>query len=61
MRNTEDCFNSDLFIGKLCKTQLFVLKTRSIFEAFILLVLPRKWIIRVYYCMLDEKRFWESC
>lgn len=58
MRITEDCFNSDLFIGKLCKTQLFVQKTRSI---LMLLVLPRKWIIRVYYCMLDEKRFWESC
>lgn len=22
LRNTEDCFNSDLFSGKLCKTQL---------------------------------------
>lgn len=32
LRNIEDCFNSDLFM--LCKTQL---KTRSIFEAFMLL------------------------
>lgn len=34
LRNTEDCFNSDLFNGKLCKVQLFVLKTRSVFEAY---------------------------
>lgn len=34
LRNTEDCFNSDLFNGKFCKTQLFVIKTRSVFEAY---------------------------
>lgn len=60
LRNTEDCFNCDLFNGKLCKAQLFVLTTRSIFEVFMFIVLTRKWIIRMYYCMLDEKRFWES-
>lgn len=34
LRNIEDCFNSDLFQGKIHKIQLFFLKTRSVLEAY---------------------------
>lgn len=34
LRNAEECFNSGLFNGKLCKIQLFFLKTRSVLEAY---------------------------
>lgn len=34
LKNTEDCFNSDLSNGKLHKIQLFFPKTGSVLEAY---------------------------